>query len=63
MLSTSWPYVAACLVVPIAWGAVVHVIFERIGARRRSAGRHGAKADGGGAPVEPDDDLAPEYQI
>jgi hypothetical protein len=75
MAPIDWTYIAATLVVPIVWGAVVHVIFQRFGprpGRRREAGPDAGRMASGAAdesgrrgprPVDPDDDPAPEYQI
>jgi len=62
-------HVAACLVVPIAWGAAVHVIFQHFGRpgrpdrRGEVAGENAGAARSAGDPIDGADDLAPEYQI
>jgi len=67
--TTDWYYIAACLVVPVAWGFVVHVLFEQFGSRAGKARRAAAEGSVAGAGFEgtrsdaSDDDLAPEYQI
>jgi hypothetical protein len=54
----SWLYIAACVVVPLAWGVIVAAVSRRIDdwAKRR-------RADGGGNAVHPTDATRIEYHI
>jgi hypothetical protein len=61
--AVNWYHVAACLVVPVAWGFAVHVLFERFGSRA-GRGRRPADTDvAGKRPSDSEDDFPPEYQI